>query len=62
MKRASSEIGSDKVGSSEIWSVKLKRLYNKTHEGSEVTTMLGGADDTGADSGVAYSFLITLLG
>ena len=32
MKRASSKIGSDNVGSSEIWSVKLKALYNRHTE------------------------------
>ena len=32
MKRASYEIGNDKVGSSEIWSVKLKALYNRYTE------------------------------
>ena len=32
MKRASSEIGSDKVGSSDIWTIKLKVLYNRHTE------------------------------
>ena len=32
MKQASSEIWSDKVGSSGIWSVKLKVVYNRHTE------------------------------
>ena len=54
-----------KVGSSEIWSDKLKVLYYKAHgvtERTEVTQCHGGADGTKSDGGVAYRFLITILG
>ena len=51
-------------GSSEIWSDKLKRLYNKAHRATERTEIKqyhGGADGTKSDGGIAYRFLITLL-
>ena len=51
--------------SSEIWSDKLKVLYYKAHgvtERMEVTQCHGGADGTKSDGGVAYRFLITILG
>jgi len=51
-------------GSSEIWSDKLKRLYNKAHratERTELKAMSRGANGTKSDGGAAYRFLITLL-
>ena len=51
-------------GSSEIWSDKLKRLYNKAHratERTEIKAMSRGANGTKSDGGAAYRFLITLL-
>ena len=53
------------LGSSEIWSDKLKVLYNKAHgvtERTEIMQRYGGADGTKSDGGIAYRFLITLLG
>ena len=53
------------TGSSEIWNDKLKLSYNKAHgvtEGTEVTQCHGGADGTKRDGGVAYRFLIVILG
>ena len=44
MKRASSKIGSDNVGSSEIWSVKLKA--HGVTEGTEVTQCHDGTSVT----------------
>ena len=52
-------------GSSEIWSDKLKRLYNKAHRGTERTeikAMTRGAKGTKSDGGAAYRFLINILG
>ena len=53
-----------KRGSSEIWSAKLKVLYNRHRvtEGTEVTQCYGGADGTKSNGGVVYRFLITILG
>ena len=53
------------TGSSEIWNDKLKLSYNKAHgvtEGTEVTQCHGGADGTKSYGGVAYIFLIAILG
>ena len=52
-------------GSSEIWSDKVKFVYYKAHgvtEGTEIMQRYGGADGTKSDGGVAYRFLITILG
>lgn len=51
--------------SSEIWSDKVKFVYYKAHgvtERTEVMQRYGGADGTKSDGGIAYRFLITLLG
>ena len=51
-------------GSSEIWSDKLKRLYNKAHrgtEGTELKAMSRGANGTKSNGGVAYRFLLTFV-
>ena len=59
---------SNNFGSSEIWSDKLKVLYNRhteAHrgtEGTDVTQCHGGADGTKSDGGLAYRFLIAFLG
>ena len=50
------------TGSSEIWNDKLKLSYNKAHGVTEVTQCYGGADGTKSYGGVAYRFLITILG
>ena len=52
-------------GSSEIWSDKLKVLYNRHTESRRDggnAQCHGGADGTKSDGGVAYRFLITILG
>ena len=51
-------------GSSEIWSDKLKVLYNRHTESRRDggnAQCHGGADGTKSDGGVAYRFLITIL-
>jgi len=53
-----------KFGSSEIWSDKLKVLYNRHTESRRDggnAQCYGGADGTKSDGGVAYRFLITIL-
>ena len=50
------------LGSFEIWSDKLKVLYNKVHrvtEETEVKAMSRRCDGTKSDGGVAYRFQIT---
>ena len=49
-------------GSSEIWSDKPKVLYNRHTERTEVKAMSRRCDGTKSDGGVAYKFLITILG
>ena len=47
------------LGSFEIWSDKLKVLYNKVHrvtEETEVKAMSRRCDGTKSDGGVAYRF------
>ena len=50
------------LGSSKIWSEKLKLSYYKAHrvtEGTEVTQCHGGADGTKSNRDVVYRFLIS---
>ena len=55
-------LSGNSLGSFEIWSDKLKVLYNKVHrvtEETEVKAMSRRCDGTKSDGGVAYRFQIT---